>query len=86
MPTRHLHLTRRGAVYYFRARLPQTLRAALGQTSLTVSLRTKEAVPARRMARGCSAALDRLEALLVNAPSKFSPWKLRPSWCSKPSF
>lgn len=77
MPTRHLHLTRRGPVYYFRARLSKTLRDALGQVFLTVSLRTKEAVPARRMAHGCSAALDRLEALLVNAPSKFPPSKLQ---------
>lgn len=77
MSTRHLHLTRRGAVYYFRARLPRTLRDALGQGFLTVSLRTKEAVPARRMARGCSAALDRLEALLLNAPANFSPSRLQ---------
>lgn len=73
MSTRHLHLARRGAVYYWRARLPQTLRDALGRTSLVVSLRTKEAAPARRRARSISAAIDRLEALLVNAPSKFPP-------------
>ena len=77
MPTRHLHLTRRGAVYYFRARLPRTLAHALSQATLAVSLRTKEAAPARRMARRCSAALDRLEALLLNAPSKFPPSKLQ---------
>ncbi len=77
MPTRHLHLTRRGAVYYFRARLPRTLAHVLGQASLAVSLRTKEAAPARRMARRCSAALDRLEAMLLNAPSKFPPSKLQ---------
>ena len=77
MSTRHLHLTRRGAVYYWRARLPQSLRDALGQASLAVSLRTKEAAPARRRARSISAAIDRLEALLVNAPSKFPPSKLQ---------
>ncbi|WP_407948366.1 DUF6538 domain-containing protein [Parvibaculum sp.] len=77
MSTRHLHLTRRGAVYYFRARLPRTLAHVLGQPMLAVSLRTKEAAPARRMTRRCSAALDRLEAQLLNAPSKFPLSKLQ---------
>ena len=77
MSTRHLHLTRRGAVYYWRARLPRTLRDALGQVSLTVSLRTREATPARKRARSISAAIDRLEALLVNAPAQFPPSKLQ---------
>ena len=77
MSTRHLHLTRRGPVYYFRARLPGTLRDALGQVFLTVSLRTKEAAPARRMTRSKSAAIDRLEALLLNAPAQFPPSKLQ---------
>src|SRR5690554_5686540 len=77
MPTRHLHLSRRGAVYYWRARLPRTLRDVLGQNSLTLSLRTKDAKPARQMARAISAAIDRLEDQLVNAPPKFPPSKLQ---------
>src|SRR5690606_22193315 len=77
MQTRLLHLTSSGPVYYWRARLPRTLRDVLGQNSLTLTLRTKEAKPARQMARAISAAIVRLEDQLVNAPSKFPPSKLQ---------
>jgi len=77
MPTRHLHLMRRGAVYYWRARLPRMLRVALDQSLLTVSLRTKDPSTARRRARAVSSAIDCLETLLVNAPPKFPPSKLQ---------
>lgn len=44
------HVVRRGAVYYFRARVPGNLRAAVGRNELWRSLRTSQACEARRRA------------------------------------
>ncbi len=77
MPTRQTHLHRRGAIYYWRARLPARLSAALRQTHLVKSLRTPVPGLARRRARAVSAAMDRLEEFLMNAPARFSPTRLQ---------
>lgn len=77
MATRHLHLTRRGALYYWRGRLPKTLRAIMEQTHLTWSLHTANPKTARRLARAVSAAIDLYEAKLMNAPVSFRPTKLQ---------
>lgn len=77
MPTHHLHLARRGAIYQWRARLPLNLRHALGRAQMVRSLRTADPTVARRRARAISAAIDKLEVRLLNAPVKFRPSKLQ---------
>lgn len=77
MPTGQTHLQRRGAIYYWRARLPVALSAVLRQTHLVKSLRTPLPGLARRRARAVSAAMDRLEDSLMNAPAQLSPTRLQ---------
>ena len=63
------HLLRRGAVYYYRRRLPTSV-SRKGQVVL--SLRTADAFQARRLARKLSVAFDQAEASLRDkrAPSE----------------
>ena len=77
MGTRHLHLFRRGAIYYWRARLPNGLREVLCRKHLVWSLRTPEPTLARQRARRFSVAIDSYENWLMNAPTKFIPTRLQ---------
>lgn len=47
MSTKHLHLVRRGAIYYWRRRLPSDVGAILKRTHYVRSLRTAEPTLAR---------------------------------------
>lgn len=69
MATRHLHLFRRGAVYYWRCRLPARLARSLGRDVLCRSLRTTNPALARRRAKrlsiGVETLADHLDRLAV---------------------
>ena len=58
------NLVRRGAVYYFRARVPADLIAALGKREIIESLRTKDKRTAEGLVRARAAELDREFAAL----------------------
>lgn len=66
----YTNLYRRGAVYYFRARIPASLRKAFGRAEWKESLGTKDFETAKgkwreaqaRFHARCTAALDRIEA------------------------
>lgn len=69
MATRHPHLFRRGAIYYWRLRLPALLAGILRRSHVCRSLQTPEPAVARRLAKRLSievaALTDRLERLAV---------------------
>lgn len=54
------HLERRGAVYYWRRRLPLALAQRLGQRFLVISLRTREPICARYIGAQLDAILERM--------------------------
>lgn len=54
------HLERRGAVYYWRRRLPDFLAERLKQRCVVVSLRTRELKPARYLAAQLDAAVEKM--------------------------
>ncbi|KAB0676437.1 DUF6538 domain-containing protein [Aureimonas leprariae] len=54
------YLIRRGARFYFRARLPSTMRGGVGASHVTISLRTNDSATARRLSLACA---DRMELL-----------------------
>lgn len=54
------HLERRGAVYYWRRRLPLALARKFGQRFLVISLRTREPICARYMGAQLDAILERM--------------------------
>ena len=58
MPTAHLHLVKRGARYWWRRRLPASLRQAVGRSHVSRSLLTADPVTGRRRARRLSVAFD----------------------------
>jgi hypothetical protein len=58
MSTAQSHLARRGALYYWRRRLPEPLNAALRRSHYALSLGTADPAQARRLARRLSVALD----------------------------
>jgi len=52
--TKHTRLTRRGAVYQFRCRIPADLVGHYGKQEITESLRTKDPTAALRLVRARS--------------------------------
>ena len=60
----HTNITRRGARYYYRARLPIRLARKLRRNEITRALGTSDPVTARRRARLVSAAIDETKALV----------------------
>lgn len=54
------HLERRGAVYYWRRRLPHQLARRLGQRFLVISLRTREHISARYIAAQLDAIVEKM--------------------------
>lgn len=62
------HLERRGAVYYWRRRLPESLARRLNQRCLVVSLRTRELKSARYLAAQLDAAAEKM---LVSPPAQW---------------
>jgi integrase len=73
MPTRNLHLRRRGAVYHYRRRLPDPLKEILNATHFDRSLETADPVRARKLAREMSVALDHLAERLQRMPPALKP-------------
>ncbi len=73
MSTGHLHLTRRGAIYRLRRRLPTPLNTLLSRSHHDVSLGTAEPACARRLARQLTAAIDRLAETLAAMPKADLP-------------
>ncbi|WP_156782086.1 DUF6538 domain-containing protein [Acidihalobacter aeolianus] len=53
------HLFRRGATYYFRAKVPVDLQAYMGKVEVKFSLKTRDPAEARSLARQASADFDR---------------------------
>lgn len=62
------HIERRGAVYYWRRRLPESLAQRLNQRCLVVSLRTRELKSARYLAAQLDAAAEKM---LVSPPAQW---------------
>ncbi|MDP3600253.1 MAG: tyrosine-type recombinase/integrase [Bosea sp. (in: a-proteobacteria)] len=62
------HLERRGAVYYWRRRLPESLARRLNQRCVVVSLRTRELKSARYLAAQLDAAAEKM---LVSPPAQW---------------
>jgi hypothetical protein len=54
------HLERRGAVYYWRRRLPHVVARRLGQRFLVISLRTREHISARYIAAQLDAVFEQM--------------------------
>ena len=57
MATKHTRLMRRGAVYYFRCKIPADLVDHYGKKEILESLRTRDATEALRL--GCEAVPGR---------------------------
>jgi integrase len=74
------HVTRRGDVYYFRARVPSHLVEAFGRSVVSLSLGTRDPVEARRRARERRVEFERALAQLhvassSNATSRSDDWR-----------
>lgn len=68
------HLYRRGAVYWFRRRVPKDVAEAIGEAQWRISLKTKDFGEAKRLARLRSVSTDQqIAAVRARAAGKFSP-------------
>jgi hypothetical protein len=63
------HSARRGAVYYFRIRIPRSLTERLRQSHFVLSLETKEQPEARRLAAHLHARTDAIFEAILAEPS-----------------
>ncbi|MBN8479390.1 MAG: site-specific integrase [Burkholderiales bacterium] len=72
------HLVKRGSVYYFRSRVPVSVKAAYGKPFVVVSLHTKDRAEAKARAFELSAELEReYRQLRAKADAKIAPGRRR---------
>src|SRR3546814_12206204 len=75
--TSQTHLVRRGSRYYWRRRVPASLRTVFGKIQILKSLLTSDVHRARRLARRLDVAADMLFPEMSKMADKLTPDQIR---------